>query len=123
MNDTQFAAASKYAEQRGREAGKAAASWVFDGNTTDAAYRRVLRGLDIGDPEVLDQLPGPDLSGQFADTLTGPQLTAEALEAAGVDEEDDSDNLTILCDIFEAEFYIGRDDELLRVARYHLGRK
>jgi hypothetical protein len=43
------------AEELGRDAGKAAASWVFDGNTPDA-YQRVLRGIDDGDPAVLDAI-------------------------------------------------------------------
>ena len=41
------------AEQLGRDAGKAAAGWVFDGNTPEEQYRRVLRGIDEGDPAVL----------------------------------------------------------------------
>jgi hypothetical protein len=29
----------------GRDAGKAAASWIFDGSTPEGTYRRVLRGI------------------------------------------------------------------------------
>ena len=29
----------------GRDAGKAAASWTFDGSTPEGTYRRVLRGI------------------------------------------------------------------------------
>ena len=49
------------AEDLGRDAGKAAASWMFDGNTTERAYRRVLHGIEEGDPQVLDawQPPAP----------------------------------------------------------------
>ena len=47
------------AEELGREAGKAAASRVFDGNTPEDAYRRVLRGIDEGDPAVLDAIEPP----------------------------------------------------------------
>jgi hypothetical protein len=32
------------AEELGRDAGRAAAGWVFDGNTPEEEYRRVLRG-------------------------------------------------------------------------------
>jgi hypothetical protein len=42
------------AEELGRDAGKTAASQVFDGNTPDEAYQRVLRGIEDGDPAVLD---------------------------------------------------------------------
>jgi hypothetical protein len=59
------------AEELGREAGKAAASWVFDGNTPEDAYQRVLRGIDDGDPAILDEIEPPAI---------GP--------AAGYDQDD-----------------------------------
>ena len=34
----------------GRDAGKAVASWTFDGSTPEGTYRRVLRGIEDGDP-------------------------------------------------------------------------
>ena len=47
------------AEELGRDAGKAAASQVFDGSTPDEAYQRVLRGIEDGDPAVLDPVEPP----------------------------------------------------------------
>jgi len=47
------------AEQLGRAAGKAAASCVFDGNTPKEEYQRVLRGIEEGDPAVLDATEPP----------------------------------------------------------------
>jgi hypothetical protein len=47
------------AEELGRAAGKAAAGWVFDGNTPDEEYQRVLRGIEEGDPAVLDATEPP----------------------------------------------------------------
>ena len=47
------------AEELGRDAGKAAASRVFDGSTPEEAYQRVLRGIDDGDPAVLDAIEPP----------------------------------------------------------------
>jgi hypothetical protein len=47
------------AAELGRDAGKAAATWVFDGSTPDEAYRRVLRGIEDGDPAVLDATEPP----------------------------------------------------------------
>jgi hypothetical protein len=47
------------AEELGRDAGKAAASWVFDGNTPREEYQRVLRGIEEGDPAVLDATEPP----------------------------------------------------------------
>ena len=47
------------AEELGRDAGKAAAGWVFDGNTPEEEYQRVLRGIEEGDPAVLDAAEPP----------------------------------------------------------------
>ena len=47
------------AEEPGRDAGKTAAAWVFDGNTPGEAYQRVRRGIDEGDPAVLDAIEPP----------------------------------------------------------------
>jgi hypothetical protein len=49
------------AGQLGRDAGHAAATWVFDGNTPDEAHRHVLRGIEDGDPAVLDLVEPPAL--------------------------------------------------------------
>jgi hypothetical protein len=38
------------AEELGRDAGKAAAGWVFDGNTPGEECQRVLSGIEDGDP-------------------------------------------------------------------------
>jgi hypothetical protein len=47
------------AAELGRDAGKTAAAWVFDGNTPGEAYQRVRRGIDDGDPAVLDAIEPP----------------------------------------------------------------
>ena len=47
------------AEELGREAGKTAAGQVFDGNTPEEEYQRVLRGIEDGDPAVLDATEPP----------------------------------------------------------------
>ena len=47
------------AVELGREAGKTAVGWVFDGNTPQEEYERVLRGIDEGDPAVLDATEPP----------------------------------------------------------------
>ena len=47
------------AEELGRDAGRTAASRVFDGSTPDEAYQRVLRGIEDGDPAVLDAVEPP----------------------------------------------------------------
>ena len=47
------------AEELGRDAGKAAASWVSGGSTPEEAYQRVLRGIEEGDPAVLGATEPP----------------------------------------------------------------
>jgi len=47
------------AEELGRNAGTTAATWAFDGSTPEEAYQRVLRGIEEGDPAVLDALEPP----------------------------------------------------------------
>ena len=49
------------AAEFGRDADNAAATWVFDGNTPEEAYKRVLHGIDDGDPAVLDATEPPTI--------------------------------------------------------------
>lgn len=67
----------------GADAGRSAASWVFDGNSTLEYAASVLRGVEDGDPEVLDMQPAP-LSGEWAGESI-PELS----EAFGIDLSDD----------------------------------
>jgi len=55
----------------GRAAGKAAASWIFDGSTPEETYRRVLRGIEDGDPLIMDAYQAPGLSAATGYTETG----------------------------------------------------
>lgn len=71
------------AERRGAEDGKAAGSWVIDGNTSTETALYLLRGIEDGDPQVLDALPCSPLSGEFADGL----LPRDVLEWYEVDED------------------------------------
>jgi len=59
---------------KAQENGKAAASWVFDGNTPASTYRDVLKGIREGDPAVLDRFREPSLSGEYADDYSEDQL-------------------------------------------------
>lgn len=128
--------AIEYARLTGADDGEAAASWFFDGNTTDDTYRTVLQGLDDGDPAVLDTLPFADLSGQWADSLTGPELVDDAIDAAGVVIVDDETTLgdpyagreslaadwfSDLCDAYEDAFGTAVQDAIERTARRMVG--
>lgn len=117
-----------YAAERGKRDGNNAASWYFDGNTTHDAYVRALSGIADGDPAVLDTFPFADLSGEWADTLTGPELVHDALwhvapESPAPDQDDAivaafySDNFTAICDAYELAFTDAVSAEIERAAR------
>jgi hypothetical protein len=71
-----------HATALGRVHGQMAGSWVIDGNTSEATARRILKGYNDGDPEVMDMQPLP-LSGEFAD---GPTVST-VLHDLGVSDE------------------------------------
>ena len=98
----------------GKSAGKAMASWVFDGNTDPANYARILKGIQDGDPVVLDNLTTPNLSGEWADDPT-PQTLADDL---GI--ETDDDRLDDLCTLWEDAAHRAFWDEIERTCKYHL---
>jgi hypothetical protein len=75
--DTELEAIKAEAAKLGTEAGEAAASWVFDGNSTQAAYLKILTGIIEGDPLVLDSLAEPNLSGEWGDETTPGTLADE----------------------------------------------
>ena len=118
--ETEFNAAIEYATAEGKRAGKAAASWVELSDVADA--RRLLQLLDDGDPVGFDGIPHADLSGEYADTLTGPQLVRDALDAADVPQEDGdgiparewSDWFTEICDAYETAFNDAASDAVQR---------
>jgi hypothetical protein len=105
------------AAEYGRDAGRAAASWVFDGNSTEQAYRWVLRGIEDGDPEVLDAYRVPDLSGEYQGDLTDRDLAimlGSTWDAMGQEALDDAADAYL--NAASQSFW----DELERIARHHL---
>lgn len=92
----------EYARNIGRDHGRNAASWFFDGNTDRATFEAFQRGLEEGDPAIEDQLPAADLSGQYADGYTVRDLLADCgVDIDADDEEVDIDELT---DAYEEGF-------------------
>lgn len=98
----------------GVEHGRDAAAWYVQdsiGGRVSArdAIRtasRVLRGIEDGDPEILDSLPYPDLSGEWADGYTPRDL----LHDVGGNDGDASfwqDLVSDLCDSYEDGFQSG----------------
>ena len=89
----------KEAKELGRQAGLAAASWVFDGNTDAATYVAFLRGLGDGDAQVLDQYAPPRgwLSGEYSDDPTPGELAYDlGIRCEGDDDfSEDRDGLLL----------------------------
>jgi len=112
LDDVTYAAVLQAAMQAGSEHGIAAASWYFDGNTSDATYRAVLAGIGEGDPAILDSFPCSPLSGEWA----GDPTPASVLADCGVAEDDDSADDVLSA--FEDAFYQASSDEIERVARF-----
>src|ERR1019366_10814787 len=110
MQDQTIDQASKIGAEHGRNA----ASWVFDGNTSDETYRRVLAGIGDGDPRIMDSYRTPDLSGEYAGDYTDSDLAADLGISQGSDEMDDA--ATAYNDAASEGFW----SEVERVAREHV---
>jgi hypothetical protein len=105
------------ARELGRERGKAAASWVFDGNTTDETYRTFLRLYDDGDP-LIDQFAitaSGWLSGEYADDPS-PTTLARDLDLP-TETDEDLAALNEACNTYEEAAEAAYWAELERVAR------
>lgn len=123
-----------YARKIGAEHGRNAAAWyaqdAFGGRVTrgaDENASRIIGGMEDGDPEVYDSLPQPDLSGQWADSLTGPELVNDALVATDEWDVDTAeyveraqDWFSDICDAYEDAFREACEDEIERAARLAL---
>lgn len=108
--------ASKLEEARamGADHGKSAASWYFDGNTTAETYTAVLKGIEDGDPAILDTFPSAPLSGEWA----GEPTPRSVLDELGID--DNEPGADDLLEAYEQGFYGMVWDEIERMARYQL---
>ncbi len=98
------------AEEEGYEHGVTAGSWLLDGNSSADAARRLLRGIEDGDPEILDQLPASPLSGEYADGL----LPRDVLAWYDLDEQHDAADDVLRA--FEDGFSRGVKAEAVRSA-------
>ena len=103
------------AEKLGYDAGKAAGSWIIDGNSTDEQARTLLDGIEDGDPAVLDLLPSAPFSGEWADGLD----VRDVLDSYGYSLDDDGADEILSA--FEDGYSRGVVDEAVRSARALLG--
>jgi len=106
----------RQAKRDGRDAGTAAASWCFDGNTTPETYAAFMQGLEDGDPAVMDQFNIPNLSGEYAGDPT-PQTLADDYGLDG-DRDPNGFILSEVCQIWEDAASEAFWAELERVARF-----
>jgi hypothetical protein len=107
----------------GREHGINAASWVFDGNTTDEAYRTVLRGIEDGDPAVYDMFREPNLSGEFADDYSVRDLQSDLgieIDWARDDTQEVSELLDECANAYSDAVSEAFWHEIERLAREHI---
>ena len=101
--------------------GQQAAAWVFDGNTPEDTYRSTLRGLEAGDPEVLDRL-AERLPVLADDWHPWPYYTTEDLmDEVGWTSHDGTDLRDALVDQYGLESSDAFYQEVERLAREHLG--
>lgn len=95
---------TELAETLGRDHGKNAGAWVFDGNTSTGVMRRVLRMAEDGDPLLDEYQPSlPDLL---------PGDLVRALKEAEADEETERE----IGEVYEFAFRQAAEDEFLGYA-------
>jgi len=112
VNDTEFTNAIHEMEKAGRKAGKSAATWLCDGNTSKEAAQTLLKTIENCELEV----PSP-FSGEFADE---PSLDETLSEVLGIDvEELQEGERDILAEAFEFAFYDGYLEEAERLAVFY----
>lgn len=114
VESVELDALKERAHELGEDHGRGAASWFFDGNTTDETYARVLAGIEEGEPMILDTFPSAPLSGEWADDPTPATLLRDLGLEPGDDRVDE------LCDAYEDGFYSAVSAEIERVARFHV---
>jgi hypothetical protein len=82
--------------RRGYDDGWNAGSWIVDGNTTDpiGVLRKLIKGIEDGDPEILDSLPEPRQISPDDDHISWRDIIEDELDKP-LDPEagDDVDNL------------------------------
>lgn len=97
--------------QRGYKDGRAAGTWVFDGNAQEEYFMKIQQGVRDGDPKYLDMLPHHRLNGEFADDPTWNDIVAEEMDwDKGSIEFFDTDHMY---EAYTTAFHQGVEDEVL----------
>lgn len=105
VTDVEWDLALKAMELAGIRDGRAAGSWVADGNTSEIALRHMLKMWDDGDPAAPDA-PQP-FSGEWADSATVEDvIDAETeLDAESLTPEERDDLATTYETAYAAAWY------------------
>jgi hypothetical protein len=91
------------ARKLGAEHGRAAGSWVIDGNTSRETARAILDGWEDCDPQIMDMMPAP-LSGEWADSMTPARLLYELTDGVGEYVHTDDELHDAACAAYEESF-------------------
>ena len=99
-------------ERRGTSDGEGAAAWLVDGNTNNpyAVLKRIIDGIEDGDPEIMDKLPSPTYSGEMADEPTWEKILRD--EGIAMDTEQDPTGRRDLQDAYDAAFQQGVESKI-----------
>lgn len=101
------------AAQAGTTYGKNAAAWAIEPErSTREQMQRALKGIEDGDPHILDAFAEPNLSGEQQDAPTPASVAAEA----GLEPEDDN---TAACEAWEEAARSAFWGEVERILKYH----
>jgi len=93
------------ARRRGTDAGRSAASWVFDGNTTDEHRAKVAQMLADGDPALDGYVSPPNwLSGECAGESVS-ELLGDLLPENDPDGWKEDEILGAYCDAADVAFW------------------
>lgn len=98
-------------ETRGYQDGRSAGSVAVEVGVTDA--RRVLKGIEDGDPEILNMIPQRDFSGEWADSQSWADLYIELTEIDPQDFDDEASQGML--DVYQLHYQRGAQDEIVQM--------
>lgn len=103
----------------GMDAGKNAASWFVGSSADQETYEAILKGLDDGDPEVLNMAPAW-LSGEWADEPVPMDIVEVVGYAPSTPYVADDATVQDILDAYESGADEAFWNEVARVCAYHL---
>ena len=111
-------------QRRGEQDGRAAGTWYFNEPSDEETDRWIKKGIEDGDPEILDTFPQPRINGEWADDSTWTDILREELNIDpdhmrfGLDDDLNNAYVDAFCEGVHKEI-----DQTLtrRIMRYDLG--